>query len=216
MLRVGLTGGLASGKTFVGEMLAELGCHVIFNDAIGHAVMQPGGEAYDGIVREFGTEILIEDRTIDRRKLAGLVFHDPARLATLNALVHPPVRARTKAALEAFENADPDGIAVVEAAILVETGSFRDYQKLIVAICGEEQQMERAMTRGGLTREEVVNRLSRQMPLAEKIRFADFVIDTSGTKENTIAQTKAVYQSLVALKQVGRRNTSLRERSHKP
>ncbi len=193
---------MATGKTFVGETLAALGCHVIFNDQLGHAVMAPGGEAYEGIVREFGAEIVKEDKTIDRRKLAGLVFHDPERLAKLNALVHPPVRARTKAALEAFEKADPDGIAVVEAAILIETGSFRDYEKLIVAICGERQQIERAMTRDGMTREEVVNRLSRQMPLAEKIRYADFVIDTSGMKEDTVAQTTAVYQSL---KQIGHR-----------
>lgn len=209
MLRVGLTGGLATGKTFVGQTLADWGCHVIRNDEIGHAVIQPDGEAYAGIIAEFGTAILNEDKTIDRRKLAGVVFQDPERLAKLNALVHPPVRARTQAALEAFEKADPDGIAVVEAAILVETGSYRDYQKLIVAICGEQQQIERAMARDGLTREEVVNRLSRQMPLAEKIRYADFVIDTSGTKESTIAQTKAVYQSLTLFKKVWHRDASL-------
>ena len=206
MLRVGLTGGLATGKTFVGQTLADLGCHILRNDEIGHAVIEPGGEAYAGIVAEFGAEILKEDETIDRRKLAALVFHDPERLAKLNALVHPPVRVRTQAALEAFEKADPDGIAVVEAAIMVETGSFRDYQKLIVAICGEQQQIERAMTRDGLTREEVVDRLSRQMPLAEKIRYADFVIDTSGPKESTVAQTKAVYQSLTFFKKVWHRN----------
>jgi dephospho-CoA kinase len=206
MLRVGLTGGLATGKTFVGQTLAHLGCHVIFNDEMGHAVMQPRGEAYDAIIAEFGAEILRDDASIDRRKLAGLVFHDPEKLAKLNALVHPPVRARTQAELEAFEKTDPDGIAVVEAAILVETGSYRDYAKLIVAICGEEQQIERAMARDGSTRQEVVDRLSRQMPLAEKIRYADFVIDTSGPKENTVAQTKAVYQSLTFFKKVWHRN----------
>jgi len=202
MLRVGLTGGLATGKSFVGRTLAELGCHLIRNDDLGHAVMLPGGEAYDGIVREFGPAILNPDGTVDRRKLASLVFHDKDRLAALNALVHPPVRARTHAELEAYEKAHPDGIAVVEAAILVETGSFREYEKLIVAVCGLEQQMDRAMARDGLTREEVVNRLSRQMPLAEKIRYADYVIDTSGTKENTIAQTKTVYESLLSYKGV--------------
>jgi dephospho-CoA kinase len=201
-----------------------LGCHVINNDELGHAVMQPGGEAYDAIVREFGAEILSPDgtapRTIDRRKLASVVFsdasHGPERLAALNALVHPPVRARTHAELEAFEQAHPDGIAVVEAAILVETGSFREYEKLIVAVCGAEQQIERAMSRDGLTREEVVNRLSRQMPLAEKIRYADFVIDTSGTKENTIAQTKAVYQSLLSIQRAGIPKVSFEKRSGKP
>lgn len=196
MLRVGLTGGLATGKSFVGRTLAGLGCHLIRNDDLGHAVMLPGAEAYDGIVREFGSAILNPDGSIDRRKLAAVVFHDPGRLAALTALVHPPVRARTRAELDAFAKAHPDGIAVVEAAILVETGSFREYEKLIVAVCGVEQQIERAMARDGLTREEVVDRLSRQMPLAEKIRYADYVVDTSGTKENTIAQTKAVYESL--------------------
>lgn len=203
MLRVGLTGGLATGKSFVGRTLAELGCHLIRNDVQGHEVMLPGGEAYDGIVREFGTEILNPDGTIDRRKLAAIVFHDgqpDERLAKLNALVHPAVRARTRAELETFEKAHPDGIAVVEAAILIETGSFRDYDKLIVAVCSVEQQIERAMSRDGMTREEVLNRLSRQMPLSEKARHADYVIDTSGTKESTIAQTKIVYESLLNLK----------------
>jgi len=206
MLRVGLTGGLASGKSFVGRILAELGCHVVRNDELGHAVMQPGGEAYDAICREFGPEILKPDGTIDRRKLAAIVFHDPQRLEALNALVHPPVRARTRAELEAFEKERPNGIAVVEAAILVETGSFRDYAKLIVAVCRPEQQIERAMARDGMTREEVVDRLSRQMPLTEKIRFADFVIDTSGKKEDTVAQTKRVYESLLAIEERSRKS----------
>ena len=200
MLRVGLTGGLATGKSFVGRTLAGLGCHLIRNDNLGHAVMQPGGEAYEGIVREFGTSILNPDGTVDRRKLATLVFQNAEKLAALNALVHPPVRARTRLELEAFEKTDPDGIAVVEAAILIETGSYRDYEKLIVAVCSVEQQIERAMSRDGLTREEVLDRLSRQMPLAEKVRHADYVIDTSGTKESTIAQTQMVYESLVTLK----------------
>src|SRR5713226_3989400 len=117
MLRVGLTGGLASGKSFVGRTLEGFGCYLIRNDDLGHAVMLPGGEAYDGIVREFGSAILNPDGTVDRRKLAALVFNNPDRLAALNALVHPPVRARTHAELDAFEEAHPDGIAVVEAAI---------------------------------------------------------------------------------------------------
>ena len=112
--------------------------------------------------------------------------------------MHPPVRARERQLLDEYAAAHPRGIAVVEAAILVETGSYRDYAKLIVAVCGEEQQIERAMSRDGMTREQVLDRLSRQMPLAEKIKYADYVIDTSGAKENTLAQTRAVYQSLAA------------------
>lgn len=199
MLRVGLTGGLASGKSFVGRALADLGCLLIQADELGHQVLEPGGEAYDGVVREFGPGVLGSDGRIDRRKLGEIVFHDSGRLAKLNALVHPPVWARERKLMEDFAAAHPHGIAIVEAAILVETGSYRDYAKLIVAVCGEEQQIERAMSRDGLTREQVLDRLSRQMPLAEKIKYADYVIDTSGAKEATLAQTRAVYQALVAL-----------------
>ena len=122
------------------------------------------------------------------------------RLAALNALVHPPVWARERRLMDEYAAGHPHGIAVVEAAILVETGSYRNYAKLIVAVCSEEQQIERAMSRDGMTREQVLDRLSRQMPLAEKIKYADYVIDTSGAKENTLAQTRAVYQALLALK----------------
>ena len=199
MLRVGLTGGLASGKSFVGRSLADLGCYLIRADEVGHQVLEPSGEAYDAVVREFGAGILSPDGTIDRRKLAALVFHDPVRLKKLNTLVHPPVRARPRRLLEEYEADHPHGIAVVEAAILVETGSYRDYARLILAVCGKQQQIERAMARDGLTREEVLDRLSRQMPLEEKIQYADYVIDTSGTKENTLAQTRVVYESLLRL-----------------
>jgi dephospho-CoA kinase len=199
MLRVGLTGGLASGKSFVGRALAELGCLVIQADELGHRVLEPGGEAYDAVIREFGLGIVRVDGTIDRPKLAALVFHDSQRLAALNALVHPPVWVRERRLMDEHAAAHPRGIAVVEAAILVETGSYRDYAKLIVAVCGEAQQIERAISRDGMTREQVLDRLSRQMPLAEKIKYADYVIDTSGAKESTLAQTRALYQALLAL-----------------
>ena len=199
MLRVGLTGGLASGKSFVGRALADLGCLLIQADGLGHQVLEPGGEAFAGVIREFGPAIVRADGTIDRPKLAALVFHDSQRLAALNALVHPPVWARERGLLDEYAAAHPHGIAVVEAAILVETGSYRNYSKLIVAVCSEEQQIARAISRDGMTREQVLDRLSRQMPLAEKIKYADYVIDTSGAKENTLAQTRAVYEALLAL-----------------
>ena len=199
MLRVGLTGGLASGKSFVGRALADLGCLLIQADELGHRVLEPGGEAYDSVIREFGPGILRDDGAIDRPRLAALVFHDGERLAKLNALVHPPVKARENRLMDEYAAEHPHGIAVVEAAILVETGSYRDYAKLIVAVCSEQQQIERAMSRDGMTREQVLDRLRRQMPLAEKIEYADYVIDTSGAKENTLEQTRAVYQALLAL-----------------
>ena len=197
LLRVGLTGGLASGKSFVGHALESLGCLLIQADELGRLVMAPGGEAYDAIVQEFGAEILHADGTIDRRYLAAQVFANPERLERLNALVHPPVRAREEALAAAFAERNPAGIVVSEAAIIVETGRYKSYARLIVAACGEQQQIERAMARDRLTREEVLDRMRRQMPLEEKVKYADYVVDTSGTKERTLEQTRAVYQSLL-------------------
>ena len=196
MLRVGLTGGLASGKSFVGRSLADLGCFLIQADELGHQVIEPGGEAYDAVLALFGREILNHDARIDRRRLAAVVFADPEKLAQLNALVHPPVKARERALAAGFAREHPDGIAVTEAAILVETGSYKDYDRLIVAVCRPEQQVERAMERDGASREEVLDRLRRQMALEDKVKYADFVIDTSGSKENTRQQVRTVYAAL--------------------
>jgi dephospho-CoA kinase len=198
-LHVGLTGGLASGKSFVGQILQELGCFLIRADDLGHAVMAPGAEAYDSIVGEFGREILASDGTIDRRRLAGIVFSDPESLARLNVLVHPPVRARAEALASAYFRDNPDGIAVTEAAILIETGSYKSYARLILAVCRPEQQVERAMARDGSSRQEVIDRLKRQMPLQEKVKYADYIVDTSGPKAETRKQTEKVYHALRAL-----------------
>jgi len=199
MLRVGLTGGLASGKSFVGQALADLGCYLIEADQLGHQVLMPDGEAYAGAIREFGPDILDHEGLIDRKKLAALVFDNPALLEKLNRLVHPPVGERQARMVAEIAQRDPQAIVVVAAAILVETGSYRRFDRLIVVTCTLEQQIERAMKRGPYSREEVVARLNRQLPLEEKVRLADYVIDTSGTKENTLEQVRAVYQSLRSL-----------------
>jgi dephospho-CoA kinase len=184
MLKVGLTGGLASGKSFVAKHLAEWGCHVIEADRLGHEVLQPGGGAHDAVLARFGT--------VDRKQLAAMVFQDPAQLAELNAIVHPAVFAREDELL----NALPGGIAVIAAAILIEVGTYKNFDCLIVAFCTREQQIERAMAREGAVLEDVLARLDRQMPLEEKRKYADFVIDTSGSKEETIRQTRAVHHCL--------------------
>ncbi|HTC33004.1 MAG TPA: dephospho-CoA kinase [Bryobacteraceae bacterium] len=199
MLRVGLTGGLASGKSFVGHALAELGCYLIEADKLGHEVMQQGAEAYDAIVQEFGGGILDPNGQIDRRKLSALVWDHPERLEKLNSFVHPAVWAREERRMDEIAQADPHAIAVVEAAILVETGSYKRFDKLIVVTCTAEQQMERAMKRGSYSKEEVLSRISRQLPLADKVRVADYVIDTSGSKESTLEQVRAVYETLRSL-----------------
>jgi dephospho-CoA kinase len=199
MLRVGLTGGLACGKSFVGHALAELGCYLIEADKLGHEVMRPGAEAYDAIVREFGSGVVAADGLIDRRKLSLLVWNHHERLAKLNSFVHPAVWARERQRMAEIGQADPAAIAVVEAAILVETGSYKTFDKLIVVTCTAEQQMERAMQRASYTQEEVRARMGRQLPIEEKVRLADYVIDTSGSKENTLEQVRTVYASLLKL-----------------
>jgi dephospho-CoA kinase len=201
MLKVGLTGGLASGKSFVGHALADLGCHLIEADRLGHEVLLPGGEAYDGVVGEFGTGILNPDGTIHRKRLAAEVFGKPERLAVLNSLVHPPVFRRENALMEEYERHDPRGIAVVEAAILIETGSYKRFDRLILVVCDEASQLERALERDNGDVEELRARLQRQMPVEEKKRFADYLIDTSGSEEETLGQTRVVYDALRSIQQ---------------
>lgn len=199
MLRIGLTGGLATGKSFVGRALAELGCHLLKADELGHEVLQPGGAAFARAVEAFGAEILNADGHIDRRRLGAIVFSHPDKLALLNTFVHPAVLEAETAWMQGVEAADPRGIAVYEAAILVETGSYRRFDKLVLTVCQREQQIERAIKRDGLRREEVLERLDRQMSLEEKRKFADFVIDTSGEKETTLEQVRHLYAALQAL-----------------
>ncbi len=196
MLRVGLTGGLACGKTFVGQALVALGCHLIEADQLGHEVLLPGGEAYADVVREFGPAILNPDGSIDRKRLAAEVFGRPERLAALNRLVHPHVFARERKLIDQYAETDPHGIVVVEAAILIETGNYKNFDRLILVECDEGQQVERAIKRDHAEREEVQSRLRRQMPLAEKRKFAQYVIDTSGSKEETLRHVREVYDAL--------------------
>ena len=199
MLRVGLTGGLATGKTFVGRELAQLGCYVIQADALGHQVLEPAGAAHQPVIDQFGPAILTNGR-IDRKKLADVVFHDARQLEVLNGIVHPLVFALEDERLREIAAKDPGAIAVIEAAILIETGAFRRCEKVILTVCKPEQQIERAMTRG-LSEKDARARLERQMPIEEKRRFADYIIDTSGTPESTVEQTRDVYTSLRSLTQ---------------
>jgi dephospho-CoA kinase len=199
MLSVGLTGGIATGKTTVVAMLRELGCRVLEADKIAHQMIEPGGAAYDEVVREFGREILTTEGLVDRRKLGAIVFADPAKLARLNAIVHPPVLAEQSRQLAAIEKADAYAIAVVEAALLIEAGFDKKLEYLVVTWCTPEQQLERLTRRGtgrGLTVEQAQQRIAAQMPTEEKRRRADAVIDCSGTVEHTRAQVIALFATL--------------------
>lgn len=196
-LRVGLTGGLACGKSFVGKTLESLGAHLIHADDLGHLALAPNGEAYAPVLQEFGREILDPAGRIDRRRLAALVFGHPGRLEKLNAIVHPAVHRLQQTLEQQIRAADPQAMIVVEAAILIEIGSYKNYDRIILVTCDEQQQIERAVSRDGGTLEDVKARLSRQLPLDIKRKFADYVIDTSGTKPDTIRQTQEVYEKLV-------------------
>lgn len=206
MLRVGLTGGIATGKSTVVAMLRELGCHVLEADKIAHRMIEPGGPAYAEVVREFGRGILAADDAsgaadgrVDRSKLGAIVFSDPARLARLNAIVHPPVLAAQDQGLAAIERADPHAIAVVEAALLIEAGYSNKLDCLVVTWCTPEQQIARLTIAGkgrGLTLEQARRRIAAQLSVQEKRRLADEEIDCSGTLEHTREQVIALFAKL--------------------
>lgn len=195
-MQAGLTGGLASGKSFISQALAARGCVIIEADRLGHEVLLTDGPAFAPTVDHFGPSILASDGSIDRKLLAGNVFNSPAELELLNSIVHPAVYARANAIAAATPSST---IVIFEAAILIETGSYTRFDKLIVAICTREQQIERALQRPGATLPDVLARLDRQLPLEEKRKYADYVIDTSGSKEDTLRQTGQVYDCLRSL-----------------
>jgi len=203
MLKVGLTGGYASGKSFVALRLEQFGCLIIYADKLGHQVLEPSGEAYLPTIEAFGPGILAPDRRIDRKKLAAVVFADPDRLQVLNNIVHPAVFHLEEKELAAWRASHPIGIAVVEAAILIETGRYATFDRLIVTVCTRETQIARAMQRKGIAREQALARIERQLPAEEKKRYAHYVIDTDGTEEQTTQQVNEIYNELKKLAEAG-------------
>jgi dephospho-CoA kinase len=199
MLQVALTGGMATGKGFVGSVFEELGCYRLEADRLGHETLLPGGAAFGPVVALFGRGILGADGCIDRRRLGAIVFPDPARLEALNAIVHPAVEALRQERVAGFAAADPDAIVICEAAIYVETGAWRRFDKVVLTVCGRELQVARAMARSGWTREETEARLARQFSDEEKRKVADYVIDTSLSFEDARRQTVDVYNQLRGL-----------------
>lgn len=197
MLRVGLTGGIGCGKTTVAAMMRELGCHILEADLLGHQVIAPGGPAYEEVVREFGREILAPDGRIARPTLAAIVFAHPDKLSRLNALVHPPLLAEIDRELARLESADPGGVAVIDAALLIEFNHYNKLDRLVVVWCTPEQQLARLTDPAfgrALPREQAQNRIAAQIDLEQKRQMADDVIDCSGT----IAETRRQVEALVA------------------
>jgi dephospho-CoA kinase len=196
MRKIGLTGGIASGKSTVAAMLRELGFDVIFADEISRGLLRSGEEALHETIREFGPEILGSDGMLDRKKLAAIVFSVQSKLDKLNAIIHPRVEAEM---LRQFGELEREGrsVAFVEAALLVEAGYMKDLDGLVVAWCRPEQQMERLIGRG-MTEKEAQARIGAQMPVEEKLKLATYRIDCSGSMEETLRQVGELAERLRA------------------
>ena len=198
MLKVGLTGGIACGKSTLLEMFAALGAHTLRADTVAHQLMAPGEQMYARIVAAFGEGILAEDRTIARAKLAAVAF--PARIGELNAIVHPAVLLYEDEWMRKIGEQDRNAVAICEAALLIEAGGLARYDRLIVVTCTLEQKIARFRERSGMSveasREEVERRMVAQMAEFEKVKLADYVIDNSGGREEAEARVREIWREL--------------------
>lgn len=202
MLRVGLTGSIAVGKSFVTSVLGDLGCRTIDADAIAREVVAPGSPGLVSVVAAFGGTILTAEGTLDRKKLGEVVFSDELRRKQLNSILHPLIIARQDELLRKWELEEPGGVAVVDAALMIESGGFRRFDKIIVVHCRPEVQLQRVMDRDGLSREAAEKKISSQMSQEEKLKFADYRIDTSAGFEDTRRQTEELYKQLQSIAKV--------------
>jgi dephospho-CoA kinase len=206
MLKVGLTGGMASGKSVVGEMFVLLGAHLVQADRLAHQLMQPGQPVYDEVVRRFGREILNADGSVNRPKLAEIAFGAPdggrrgSRVDELNQIVHPAVIRSQEEWMHSVGIQDRHAVAMVEAALILEAGMANRFDRLVVVTCTPEQRVARFAARQKIdlqsARKEVERRMAAQLPDVEKIKAADYVIDNSGIIENTRQQVERVWEKL--------------------
>jgi len=196
-LLVGLTGGLATGKSTVSDILRSLGCVVLDADVLAREVVEPGQPALATIAQEFGPEVLRPDGTLDRKRLGAIVFADPERRRRLEAITHPAIRDRYLARLAELEAQGFDGVVVWDAPVMIESGGYKSVDRLLVVITDAATQRERALARDG-DRTDVERKIASQMPLADKAALADHVIDNSGDRAATEAGTREVHAALLA------------------
>lgn len=199
MLKVGLTGSIAVGKTYVCECFRELGCHVLDADQTAREVVEAGTHGLKAIVENFGNEVLSPAGELDRAKLGSIVFADEEKRKLLNSIVHPLVIEAQDKWLQDLEKTDPEGIAIVDAALMIESGGYRRFAKIIVVWCETAIQLQRLMQRNNLTAEDARKRIAAQMSQEEKKRYADFLIDTSGGFEAAGHRTIEVFTQLKLL-----------------
>jgi dephospho-CoA kinase len=198
MLHVGLTGNIATGKSYASMRFAELGAHVIDADRIAHELLVCNSKIFKKIVGSFGEEILSQDGSIDRKALGKIVFFDPEKRLLLNSLTHSEIGAEILRRILELEQISEKGIVIVEAALMVESGSYEKYHRLIVVTCDPVLQISRLVGRDALTQEEAKARIRSQMPMEEKLKLADYRIDTSGTIKQTHQRVDAIYRDLLS------------------
>jgi dephospho-CoA kinase len=198
MLRVGLTGSIAVGKSFVCEVFRELAVPVLDADVTAREVVAPGTPGLEAIRKEFGDSVITENGELDRARLGEIIFSDEAKREKLNAIVHPLVIDAQDRWLNERELENPDGIAIIDAALMIESGGYSRFDKIIVVWCRDEIQLERLMKRNNLSREDAIRRISAQMPQEEKKSFGDFLIDTSEGYEVTRKRVEKIFSALKA------------------
>lgn len=199
MLVVGLTGGIACGKSSVSSMFAELGCVIIDADLVSRQLVDRGAPAYKRILKFFGPDILNRDKTIDRKKLGQIVFYDPEKRKILNSILHPAIIREEERRIREEQRKGECKIIMVSAALMIEAGHHKRFQKMIVVYCGRETQIERIMKREKATRKEALLRIQAQLANKEKKKYADYVINTSGPFPATRKQVVQVYEKLKRL-----------------
>ena len=197
MLTVALTGGIATGKSVVAKVLADHNCYIHSADQVAHDLIKPGRPAWSRIVTHFGAGILNPDRTVDRQLLGKIVFSSEPERRFLNRVLHPPVLEKTKLAVRRLERLGTHKIFISEAALTIESGFAPFFDRIVVVHCPERVQVERLMRRDGITRREARKRIRSQMRAADKIKHADYLIDTSGTVVETAAQAERLCRSLL-------------------
>ena len=196
MLLVGLTGGIAAGKSLVSEILRGLGAYIIDADKIARQVVEPEKPAWLEIVKFFGRDIINKDKIINRKRLGEIIFNDPVKRRKLEEIVHPRVIEEENRLVEEYRRKNPDGIVIIDAALLIEAGSHKRVDKLIVVYADKETQVKRLMERDGLRQTDAEKRIASQLPLDKKVKMADFVIDNSKGIEETQRQTINIFNKL--------------------
>ena len=196
MRKVGLTGGIASGKSTVSGMFRELGVPVIDADVIAREVVAPGSRALEAIVDAFGEEVLTEEKSLNRARLGEIVFSDPAKKKVLEGILHPEIIAEQDRRLKGLEREGRTPVAIVDAAVMIESGNWKRFDSLVVVDCDESQQIGRLRLRNGMNEEEAVRRVNAQMPLSEKVKYADHVIDNRGSIDDTRKQVEELMKLL--------------------